>query len=231
MLTATQRLLGVPLSVLSGLSCDPFGDTAVNANTDFTIRHNAALDAWVKALKKVFRGHKVDRGGRIDADCLPDGTIYEYPIRGLKTYLEVKLKSPLGSDGAPNNPDCERAAFAGLCHLSDEIHDKYSSRLGSNKLIAPSSLTLSAPSTLTPAKRFSTLTSALPAAGTHSLPPTHATRARAPPPRTKNDAYPAPSFPCLSLSTAPSPRTSTAMLTNSVAPLTLPNLALFPSCP
>ena len=135
MLTATQRLLGVPLSVLSGLSCDPFGDTAVNANTDFTIRHNAALDAWVKALKKVFRGHKVDRGGRIDADCLPDGTIYEYPTRGLKTYLEVKLKSPLGSDGAPNNPDGERAAFAGLCHLSDEIHDKYSSRLGSNKLI------------------------------------------------------------------------------------------------
>ena len=129
MLTATQRILGVPLSCLRGLPCDPFGDTAVNTNVDFTIRHNKALDAWIKALKKVCHGHKVQRGATLDADCLPDGVIYNYPKHNTNTYLEAKLKSPLDSHGRPHCPDAEKAAFGGLGHIVDEINDKYQDRL------------------------------------------------------------------------------------------------------
>ena len=55
MLLATQRQLGVPLSCLRDLDTDPYGDGAVNANVDFTIRHNEVLPAWISALRHAYR--------------------------------------------------------------------------------------------------------------------------------------------------------------------------------
>ena len=129
MLTATQRLLGLPLTCLNGLPCDPFGDEAINTNLDYTLRHNASLDAWIAAFKKGLRGKKVRRDGYIDDDCHPDGTIYDFPRTGVNTYLEAKLKSPLDHSGVPYTPDAEQAAFAGLGTIMDDIEDKYGARL------------------------------------------------------------------------------------------------------
>ena len=137
MLTLVQRQLGLPLSVLSGLPCDPFGDKAVNSNNDYTIRHNTVLDAWVKALRRCHRGRKVQRGGFLDSECHPDGTIYDHPSPGRKTFLEAKVLSSLDSRGMPKSLDSEMAAFAGLTGPSGheivaDIDAKYEPHLASS---------------------------------------------------------------------------------------------------
>ena len=110
---------------------DLFGDTALNANTDFTIRHNAVLDPWVAALKRAFRGQveTTHAAVRVADGIYADGRVRNGLGTGRHIYLECKVKSSLTSEGMPTHGDATQAAFAALQGTVADIHNKYAAHI------------------------------------------------------------------------------------------------------
>ena len=129
-LFATQRQLGVPLSCMTDTD-DPHGDAALNSNVgDFTLRHNMGLAAWVKALRKAYRGFKVNTSCTLGgSDRKPDAAIEDALRPGDHIYVEYKMLSSLKSNGEPRNDDATEAAFAGVSDIFSTIEHKYRSHL------------------------------------------------------------------------------------------------------